>query len=105
MDPVVVTGSADTVERACHDAAQKEGHVMHAPSIGGRRTPSRRKADPYNVVEVARYLDTSGPNDGLANDFWGVHKEANSPYIFGSDRNGGLYIFKEKGIGTVRKGK
>ena len=42
MDPVVVTGSADTVERACHDAAQKEGHVMHAPSIGGRRTPSRR---------------------------------------------------------------
>ena len=23
MDPVVVTGSADTVERACHDATQK----------------------------------------------------------------------------------
>ncbi len=56
--------------------------------------------DPYNVKEVARYLDTSGPNAGLANDFWGVYKEANSPFLYGSDRNGGLYIFKEKGSGS-----
>jgi hypothetical protein len=56
--------------------------------------------DPYNPVEVARYLDTTGPNAGLANDFWGVYKETNSPYIYGSDRNGGLYIFKEKGAGN-----
>jgi hypothetical protein len=59
--------------------------------------------DPYNVVEVARYLDTDGPNAGLANDFWGVYKEVNSPYIYGSDRNGGLYIFKEKGEGSGKK--
>ncbi len=59
--------------------------------------------DPYNVVEIARYLDTSGPNDGLANDFWGVYKEANSPFLYGSDRNGGLYIFKEKGLGSGKK--
>jgi hypothetical protein len=59
--------------------------------------------DPYNVFEVARYLDTSGPNDGMANDFWGVYKEKNSPFLFGSDRNGGLYIFKLKGKGFGKK--
>jgi hypothetical protein len=59
--------------------------------------------DPYNPVEVARYLDNSEDgnlNGGLANDFWGVYKETNSPYLYGSDRNGGLYIFKEKGAGS-----
>lgn len=56
--------------------------------------------DPYNPVEIARYLDTTGPNDGLANDFWGVYKTPRQPWIYGSDRNGGLYIFKELGIGT-----
>lgn len=56
--------------------------------------------DPYNPVEVARFLDRSGPNDGLANDFWGVYKETNSPFIYGADRNGGLYVFKEKGAGS-----
>jgi hypothetical protein len=59
--------------------------------------------DPYNVFEVARYLDTSGPNDGMANDFWGVYKEENSPFLYGSDRNGGLYIFKLKGKGFGKK--
>jgi hypothetical protein len=56
--------------------------------------------DPYNPVEVARYLDATGPNDGLANDFWGVYKEPGRPFIYGSDRNGGLYIFKERGSGS-----
>lgn len=57
--------------------------------------------DPYNPVEVARYLDPTGPNDGLANDFWGVFVEsAQSPWIYGADRNGGLYIFKFKGSGS-----
>lgn len=49
--------------------------------------------DPYNPVEVARFLDRSGPNDGLANDFWGVFVDRLGN-IYGSDRNGGLYIFK-----------
>jgi hypothetical protein len=59
--------------------------------------------DPYKVVEVARYLNTSGPNNGMVNDFWGVYKEQNSPFLFGSDRNGGLYIFKLKGKGFGKK--
>ena len=60
--------------------------------------------DPYNPVEVARYLDNSETNlnGGLANDFWGIYKEAGSPFIYGSDRNGGLYIFTEKGSGSVK---
>ena len=56
--------------------------------------------DPYHPVEIARYLDTTGPNDGLANDFWGIHKEKNSPYFYGADRNGGLYVFKLTGSGS-----
>ena len=59
-------------------------------------------SDPHNPVEVARYLDTDGPNDGLANDFWGIYKEKNSPFFYGSDRNGGLYIFTLKGAGRIK---
>jgi hypothetical protein len=55
--------------------------------------------DPYNPVETARFLDDSS-NGGFPNDFWGIYKETNSPWIYGSDRNGGLYIFKELGSGS-----
>ncbi len=60
-------------------------------------------SDPYNPVEVARFLDNA-TNDGNPNDFWGVYKETNSPWIYGSDRNGGLYVFKEKGRGSAKNG-
>jgi hypothetical protein len=56
-------------------------------------------SDPYHPVEVGRFLDGSTNNDE-ANDFWGVYKEPNSPFIYGSDRNGGLYILKEQGKGS-----
>jgi hypothetical protein len=56
--------------------------------------------DPYKPKEVARFLDRTGPNDGLANDFWGVYKEPDIPFVYGSDRNGGLYVFAEKGAGS-----
>lgn len=59
-------------------------------------------SDPSNPVEVARFLDDS-TNDGEPNDFWGVYKEHNSPFIYGSDRNGGLYILKEQGSGSGKK--
>jgi hypothetical protein len=48
--------------------------------------------DAYNPVEIGRYSD--------GNNFWGVYKVPNSPWIFGSDRNEGLYIIKEKGSGS-----
>ncbi|MGH2656576.1 MAG: PA domain-containing protein [Actinomycetota bacterium] len=60
--------------------------------------------DPYNPKEIARYFDNSPEflesNGGQPHDFWGVGKEPNQPWIYGSDRNGGLYIFKEQGSGS-----
>ena len=56
-------------------------------------------SDPYNPVEVGRFLDPS-TNGGEPNDFWGVYKVPNSPFFYGSDRNGGLYTFKNQGSGS-----
>ena len=51
-----------------------------------------------------RYFDNSAAflasNGGLPHDFWGVGKQPGEPWIYGSDRNGGLYIFKEQGSGS-----
>lgn len=62
--------------------------------------------DPANPVEVARFFDNSDEflesNGGQPHDFWGVWKEPGEPWIYGSDRNGGLYVFKEKGTGSGR---
>lgn len=65
-------------------------------------------SDPYNPVEVARYNET-GPEFEEANggiqDVWGIYKEANSPWIYASDRNGGLYVLKELGSGSGKEGR
>jgi hypothetical protein len=59
--------------------------------------------DPSKPKEIARYFDNSpaflDSNGGLPHDFWGVDKEQDKPWIYGSDRNGGLYVFKEQGSG------
>ena len=52
-------------------------------------------SDPYHPVETARY---TAPGE----DFWGIYKEPNSPWIYASDRNNGLAIFKEKGSGSAK---
>jgi hypothetical protein len=59
-------------------------------------------SDPYNPVEVGRFLDDS-TNGGEPIDFWGVYKVPNDPFFYGSDRNGGLYTFKEQGAGSGKK--
>ena len=55
--------------------------------------------DPYNPVQVARFFDNSdkfkASNGGNPHNFWGVYKEPKSPWILGSDKNGGLSIFKD----------
>jgi hypothetical protein len=56
-------------------------------------------SDPENPVEVGRFLDAS-TNGGEPNNFWGVYKVPNDPFFYGSDRNGGLYAFKEQGSGS-----
>ncbi len=64
--------------------------------------------DPYNPVEVARYHE-SGPKfearNGGIQDVWGIHKQAGKPWIYASDRNGGLYVLKEYGSGSAKVGK
>ena len=60
--------------------------------------------DPYNPTEVARFFDNSeafiAANGGNPHDFWGVYKIENEPFVYGSDRNGGLYVFKLTGKGS-----
>jgi hypothetical protein len=54
--------------------------------------------DPANPVEIARYLESG-------QDFWGIDKIPGEPWIYGSDRNGGLVIAKEYGSGSAKKGR
>jgi hypothetical protein len=65
-------------------------------------------ADPYNPVEVGRYHESGeafeAANGGIQ-DIWGVYKEPGKPWIYASDRNGGLYVLKEYGAGSAKKGK
>ena len=47
---------------------------------------------------------TFDANGGIQ-DIWGIYKQPNSPWVFASDRNGGLYVLKEYGAGSAKKGK
>ena len=62
--------------------------------------------DPYNPVETARYHEAGSEfeavNGGIQ-DVWGIYKERNSPWIYASDRNGGLYVLKEYGARSGKK--
>ncbi|MCR8915717.1 LVIVD repeat-containing protein [Marinobacter panjinensis] len=64
--------------------------------------------NPYAPVEVARYhragAEFEAENGGIQ-DIWGIYKVPNEPWIYASDRNGGLYILKEYGSGSAKKGK
>jgi hypothetical protein len=65
--------------------------------------------DPYNPVETARFFDNSPEfltiNMDNPHDFWGVYKQSHLPWIYASDRNGGLYVFKEYGSGSEKKAR
>lgn len=107
--------SADPVDPSCDPAGTYSSHNVIVESLGGRVKAYISWysdgmlvldiTDPYRPVEVARYFDNSAEflasNGGQPHDFWGVYKEPNKPWIYGSDRNGGLYIFKELGRGTT----
>lgn len=64
-------------------------------------------SDPYDPVEVARYSpsgdDFEDQNGGIQ-DVWGIYKEPERPWIYASDRNGGLYVLKEYGSGAENRG-
>lgn len=55
--------------------------------------------DPYDPVEIARFSRTDPEfeaQNGGHQDFWGIYKETDRSRIFASDRNGGLYVFREQ---------
>lgn len=65
-------------------------------------------SDPYFPVETARFNE-AGPafeaDNGGIQDVWGIYKIENNPWIFASDRNGGLYVLKEYGSGSGKVAK
>jgi hypothetical protein len=77
--------SADPVDPSCDPAGTYSSHNVIVETTGNK-----------NPIETARY---TAPGE----NFWGIYKEPNSPWIFGSDRNNGLVIFKEKGAGSAKK--
>ena len=55
-------------------------------------------SDPYNPVEIARFKgadETFEAKNGGVQDVWGIHKLPGSPFIYASDRNGGLYVLED----------
>ncbi|WP_265110265.1 PA domain-containing protein [Halosolutus halophilus] len=65
-------------------------------------------SDPYDPVETARY-SPGGPEfeeqNGGIQDVWGIYKEPRKPWLYASDRNGGLYVLKEYGADSAKGGK
>lgn len=65
-------------------------------------------SNPAFPVEVARFNKT-GPEfeaeNGGIQDVWGVYKLPRLPWIFASDRNGGLYELKVFGSGSAKVAK
>lgn len=106
--------SANPVDTSCNPAGTYSAHNVFVETTGNRvMAYTSWSSDgililditvPYNPVETARFLNNS-TNDGLQNDFWGVYKTTNSPWIYGSDRNRGLYVFKEFGSGSTKQGQ
>ncbi|MCL1587574.1 MAG: hypothetical protein M3092_04075 [Actinomycetia bacterium] len=101
--------SADPVNPICDPAGTYSAHNVQVETTGNKVKAYISWytdgilvldiSDPWNPVETARFVDAS-TNDGEPNDFWGIYKEPNSPFIYGSDRNGGLYTLKEQGSGS-----
>lgn len=65
-------------------------------------------SDPYDPVEVGRYHergDAFEAQNAGPQDVWGVYKIEGEPWVYASDRNGGLYVLKAYGQGSAKKGK
>jgi hypothetical protein len=60
-------------------------------------------------ADVIKNLAPAGRGERLApgatTDVWGIYKVPNQPWVYASDRNGGLYVLKEYGAGSAKQGK
>ncbi len=62
-------------------------------------------SDPYNPVEIARFKgadEAFEANNGGVQDVWGIHKLPGDPFIYASDRNGGLYVLEDTSSETSK---
>lgn len=54
-------------------------------------------SDPRRPVELARFRgdgELFEANNNGGQDMWGIYKVSGEPYLYASDRNGGLYVFE-----------
>ena len=61
-------------------------------------------SDPYNPVEIARFSGEDAAfreSNGGVQEVWGIHKLPGDPFIYASDRNGGLYVLEDKSGNAV----
>ena len=108
------TCSADPVADVCDPRGTYSSHNVIVETQGNRTLAYISwyaegvvvidVTDPYAPVEIARYNPMTAEfeqQNGGIQDVWGIYKETNSPFLYASDRNGGLYVLKMKGAGRI----
>ncbi|WP_327582349.1 hypothetical protein OHA25_41350 [Nonomuraea sp. NBC_00507] len=90
IDPAYATGFGDLSVHEVATDPERSDLAYLSYYAGGIRVI---KVGPWGIKEVGRYIDANG------NNFWGVEaaKIKNKMYIFGSDRDSGLWIFRYTG--------
>jgi len=98
--------SADPNDESCDPAGTYSAHNV-VVETKGRRTVAYMSwysdgvlvydiTDPYNPVEIAQFSDDTAEfqeQNGGPQEVWGIYKGP-APWIYASDRNGGLYILR-----------
>ncbi len=54
-------------------------------------------SDPYQPVELARFRGDGSifrSSNGGPQQMWGIYKLPGEPFLYASDRNGGLYVLE-----------
>lgn len=108
------TCSLDPVNAACDPRGT---YTVHNVVVEGNRAYVSWYSDgvlvldisnPSQPREIARFNPTGSEfeaQNGGIQDVWGIWKNPNQPWIYASDRNGGLYVLKEYGQGSGRVGR
>jgi hypothetical protein len=97
------TCSADPSASVCDPAGTYSAHNVIVETTGNKvKAYVSWYSDGMLILDVSNPADPKevGRYTEPGTDFWGVYKETKSPFLYGSDRNGGLYVFREQGSGS-----